>query len=99
MYCIYIACSSYIEEGGDRMSTKMKAMTAIKSLIFSYAFTGVALAILAFAVYKLQLTESIVNIFIIAIYIVASFIGAFLTGKKVKEKKFIWGLLLGGMLS
>ncbi len=77
------------------MSAKLKAMEVIKSLIAAYVVTGIALAILAFLVYKMELTESVVNIAIVAIYIIASFLGGFITGKKVKEKKFVWGLLLG----
>lgn len=61
----------------------------------SYVVTGVALAILAFLVLKMELAESVVNIAIVVIYVVASFIGGFKTGKKVKEKKFVWGLVLG----
>ena len=77
------------------MTKGMKALEVLKALIVAYIITGLALAALAFAVYKLELNESTVNIIITVIYIAASFIGAFITGKRVKEKKFLWGAILG----
>lgn len=79
------------------MSKSMKVLEVIKSLVVSYIFTGVALAALAFAIYKWNLNETVVNIVIMAVYVIASFLGGFMTGKKVKERKFFWGLLLGGL--
>ncbi len=79
------------------MSKSMKVLEVIKSLVAAYIFTGIALLALAFAIYKWSLTETVVNIVIMAIYVLASFIGGFITGKRVKERKFFWGLLLGGL--
>lgn len=79
------------------MSKSMKVLEVIKSLIAAYIFTGIALAALAFAIYKWELTEPVVNIVIMVVYVIASFIGGFVTGKRVKERKFFWGLLLGGL--
>ena len=77
------------------MSIGKKVSVVIRGLILSYAITGVLLALLAFAVYKLKLTESVADMVIIAIYVVVTFIGAFVVGKRIKEQKFLWGLLLG----
>lgn len=77
------------------MSVGKKIEVVIKGLIFSYAVTGVLLAILAFLVFKFELTESVTDMAIIAIYVIVTFLGAFIMGKKVKEQKFLWGLLLG----
>ena len=79
------------------MSKSMKVLEVIKSLAASYIFTGVALAALAFVVYKWSLGETVVNIVILAVYVLASFLGGLITGKRVKERKFFWGLLLGGL--
>ena len=79
------------------MTRSMKILEVIKSLIAAYVFTGIALAALAFAIYQWELSETVVNIVIMAIYVIASFIGGFVTGKRVKERKFFWGLLLGGL--
>lgn len=77
------------------MSIGRKVSVVIKGLILSYAVTGVLLLALAFAVYRFGISESITDLAIIAIYVVVTFIGAFVVGKKVKEQKFLWGLLLG----
>lgn len=77
------------------MSIGRKFGVVIKGLILSYAITGVLLAILAFLVFKFQLTESITDIAIVAIYVIVTFLGAFVIGKRIKEHKFLWGLLLG----
>ncbi len=79
------------------MSKSMKVLEVIRSLVAAYIFTGVALAALAFVIYKWDLNETIVNIVIMAVYVIASFIGGFITGKRVKERKFFWGLIMGGL--
>jgi len=77
------------------MSIGSKLGVVIKGLIFSYAVTGVLLALLAFFVFQFGLDEKVTDVSIIAIYVVVTFLGAFVVGKRVKEQKFFWGLLLG----
>lgn len=79
----------------EDMSIGRKFAVVVKGLIFSYALTGVLLAALAFFVFKFQMGESVTNIAIVAIYVAVTFLGAFITGKTVKEQKFLWGFLLG----
>ena len=67
----------------------------LKTLLFSYILTGVFLALLAFLLYKVGLTESVVSIVIIAIYVIATFFAGFVAGTKLKSRKFLWGLLMG----
>ncbi|MCM1190877.1 MAG: TIGR04086 family membrane protein [Butyrivibrio sp.] len=67
----------------------------LKSLLFSYILTGVFLALLSFLLYKLGLGEKVVAIAIIGIYVAATFLAGFLAGKKVQNRKFMWGLLEG----
>lgn len=67
----------------------------LKTLLFSYILTGALLALLAFLLYKVGLTESIVSIVIIAVYVAATFFAGFVAGKKLKSRKFLWGLLMG----
>ena len=47
------------------------AVRLIKSLLAAYIVTGLLLLLLALLLYKLQLSESVVNIGIIAIYVAA----------------------------
>jgi len=68
----------------------------LKCLLFSYILTGVMLAVLAFLLYKLGLSEKTVSIGIIVIYVAATLFGGFITGKRMQNRKFLWGLLMGG---
>ena len=77
------------------MSIGRKFTIVVKGLIVAYAVTGVLLALLAFLVFRFGLSESVTDIAIVAIYVLVTFIGAFITGKAVKERKFVWGWLPG----
>lgn len=59
------------------MSKSMKILEVIKSLVAAYIFTGAALAVLAFVIYKWELSETVVNLVILAIYVLASLLGWF----------------------
>ena len=71
------------------------AVRLIKSLLAAYIVIGLLLLLLALLLYKLQLSESVVNIGIIAIYVAACFLGGFLEGKMMKTRKFLWGGAFG----
>lgn len=77
------------------MSIGRKFAIVVKGLIVAYAVTGLLLALLAFLVFRFGLSESVTDIVIVAIYVLVTFIGAFITGKAVEERKFVWGMLLG----
>ena len=81
----------------DRVKTISKTIWILKALLFSYAVTGVLLMILAFAVYRLEPGERIVTTGIKVIYLLASFVGGLITGKQVKTRRFIWGMITGGV--
>ncbi len=67
----------------------------MKSLLFSYILTAGLLLLLALLLYKLGLSEGVVAIAIVVIYVVSTFFAGFMTGKKLQNKKFLWGLLMG----
>lgn len=69
--------------------------TFLLFLLFSYFVTTVGLLLLALLLYKIPLSDSAVNIGIVLIYVLSNFLTAFICGRKMKQKKFIWGLLLG----
>lgn len=83
----------------DRVSTEKKVPVVflLKSLLFSYILTAALLLLLALLLYKLGLSEKIVSIAIIAIYVAATFFAGFVTGKKMQNRKFLWGLLMGSV--
>lgn len=64
-------------------------------LLLSYLITIGGLLILALLLYKIPLSDSAVNIGIIVVYILSTFLTAFICGKKLKKKKFLWGFILG----
>ena len=68
----------------------------LKSLLFSYILTGVLLALLAVARSKFGLGERTVSAAIIVIYVVATLFSGFAAGKRMKSRRFLWGLLMGG---
>lgn len=67
----------------------------LKVLLCDYVLTGILLAILTVLLYQFHLSEGQVSAGIIGIYVVTNFGAGFLLGKLVKEKKYLWGLLLG----
>jgi putative membrane protein (TIGR04086 family) len=74
---------------------KPKIMSLLTSLIVSYLITGLMLLILALLLYKMNFDEGKVTIGIIAVYIFSCFIGGNIVGRKVGEKKYLWGMILG----
>lgn len=73
------------------------AIRILQCLLFGYLITGGLLLILAALLYKMQLSEQIVSIGIIAIYVVSTLISGMIAGKRAGEKKYIWGLLQGSL--
>lgn len=69
----------------------------LKCLLFSYILTGGLLLLLAFLLYKLHLSEKVVNVCMILIYIATSFFAGFITGKRKGKRKFFRGALMGGL--
>ena len=55
------------------------------------------LLLLALLLYKLRLSESVINLSITAIYLIACFLAGFLMGKMMKTRKYLWGAA-GGLL-
>lgn len=74
-----------------------KVMWMLKSLLASYIVTGLLLLGLTFLVYKFELDEQLVVGSIVVIYVVSTFLGGFIIGKLTGHKKFIWGMILGGL--
>lgn len=74
----------------------MKALSILKILLLMYLVTGILLVILSALLYKMQLSESVVSIGIVLIYVVSGFLGGLLAGKIMKNKRFIWGMAMGG---
>ena len=73
----------------------MKVRAVLKSLLFSYALTGVALLLLAFLLFTFDLGETAVDVGIIAVYVIACFMGGFMAGRLMRRDKYLWGVATG----
>ena len=69
----------------------------LKCLLLSSLLTTGLLLLLALLLYRFELTEKVVSVCIIGIYILVTFLAGFLAGKREGSRKFLWGLLLGGL--
>lgn len=64
-------------------------------LLTAYIVTAIILFLLAFLLFKLRLSEQVISVGIIITYALSCFVGGFLAGKKMKQKRFMWGLFMG----
>ena len=67
------------------------------SLLGGYSVTFLGIVILAFLLLMFQISEDMVDVGIILIYILACLGTGFIIGKRIKMKKFFWGMLAGGL--
>ena len=67
----------------------------LKVLLAQYVVTGLAIIILSFVLLKLQTSENILQLAIIAIYVLTNLLGGFIIGKTLQKQKFLWGLVVG----
>lgn len=74
-----------------------KPLFLLKTLFITYLLTGILLFSLAFILYKLRLSNTQVQTGVYLIYILSSFLGGFLAGKKMKSRRFLWGMLMGAL--
>lgn len=80
-----------------RQSIQVKKLlfNMTKILLFMYILTGLMLFLLAFMMYKMDLSSNQINLGIIIIMISSTFIGGLLAAKSFREKKFMYGALIG----
>ena len=74
-----------------------KIMWMLKTLLAAYIVTGLLLLLLTFLVYKFKVDEQMVTGGIVVIYIISTFVGGFIIGKLTQSRKFLWGMLVGGI--
>jgi putative membrane protein (TIGR04086 family) len=76
-----------------RQNTKMFAL--LKGLLFSYIITAFILLLLSLLMLKLDLSSAVISGGINFAYIISAFFGGFFVGKKIEQRKFLWGLVMG----
>ncbi len=72
-----------------------KILFLLKGLLLSYIVTAFVLLILSFLMLKLDLSGMVISGGVNFSYIVSTFLAGFYVGKKVEQRKFIWGLIMG----
>ena len=68
-----------------------------KGLLMSAAITFAAVMILALLILKTGISEKALRIAVVAVYVVSCFIAGFYNGRRLKHKRFVWGMI-GGLL-
>ena len=82
----------------ERQANKQSMVIPVMVILVTmYIITGILLLLLAFLMYRMDLSEPVANGAIIANYIISGFLGGFLIGKKVGVKKYLWGFLMGAL--
>lgn len=71
------------------------AMDFMKILFGMYFVTLILLLILALVLFKLEPSELVFKVWLIAVYVISGLFGGFLIGKRTKSQKFLWGLGIG----
>lgn len=77
------------------MEKKKLGLWISKAVVFASIFTLLILLVTALLMYKADLSMDTAGYLLILAYIGAPFLGALYLGKKVVEKRYLWGLLVG----
>lgn len=79
----------------DKVAQNKRLFAVLKGILFSYIVTAFVLLLLSFMMLKMDLSGTVFSGGLILTYIISSMVGGFFVGKKVEQKKFIWGLICG----
>ena len=79
------------------MDTKKMVTVIVKSFLLSIIFTIIFVAVLALLAWILHWNNKILSIGVVIIDVLACLFGGLLAGKGMGEKKYLWGLLIGGL--
>lgn len=74
---------------------KSGAFMLLISMAVSYIITLAALSLLSFGLLHTDMKGSMANVFLIMIAVISCLAGGFIAGKKMKTKRFLWGILTG----
>lgn len=77
------------------MAVKKCGTVIALALVVSAVLTGAAIAFLALLSWMFHFNDGKINAGVVMINIVACLVGGIVAGKGMKEKKYLWGLLLG----
>ena len=77
------------------MENKKFGLWIGKALLFASIFTVLVLLLTALLMYKADVSMETAGYVLMLAYIGAPFLGALYLGKKVREKRYLWGLFVG----
>ena len=85
------------ERGYDRESKRTKNPFAaiLIALTVAVLVTILLLLLVTILIYNTDISGTVSGILMVAIYVLGPFSGAFVLGKMMKKKRFLWGMLLG----
>ena len=66
-------------------------------LLIAFLGSVLLLAIVAMLLFKLQISAGVVSVMMIAVYIAMPLLAGFLMGRKMGEKKFLYGAMMGAI--
>lgn len=69
----------------------------VKTLLISYAVTVVLLFLFALILYKMKLSGAQASMGVTVIYLISCGLGGFITGKQMRSRRLLWGLLSGAL--
>lgn len=66
-------------------------------LLIAFLGSVLLLALVAMLLFKLQISAGVVSVMMIAVYIAMPLLAGFLMGRKMGEKKFLYGAMMGAI--
>lgn len=85
-------------DSGRRKSMKQNiVLQVVKGVVFAYFISAVALVILAFIMYKWDVSDNVVRGGILAAYVLSCFISGTVVSRQHSERRYLWGLLMGAI--
>jgi len=74
---------------------KSPLVAVLLGLVTAVFVTILLLLLLTVLIYNTDMSGTVSGIMMVAIYVLGPFAGAFVLGKIMKKKRFLWGMLLG----
>lgn len=78
-------------------TVKRNILQVVKATIAVAIVTVILLLIIAFMLFKFNLSDSFIMAGIYITYVVSCFVGGYIIGKVRGEKKYIWGMIVGAV--
>lgn len=72
-----------------------KVIPVLKVLLLEYVVSALLLLIVALCMYKAGLAQNVAKILVLGVYFIANFVGGLIIGKAQKNKRLIWGVIMG----